>query len=77
MSRDNKTVATSGVGFVGLLQILFIALKLTNVIDWKWIWVLLPLILEFGLSIVVMIGLLIYMKRRNEHGKHSRTSTKS
>lgn len=32
-----------GVGFLGLLTIVFIVLKLTHVIDWSWIWVLSPM----------------------------------
>ncbi len=31
-----------GIGFVGLLQILFIGLKLGGVINWSWWLVLLP-----------------------------------
>ena len=31
-----------GIGFVGLLTIVFIVLKLTNYIDWSWWWVLSP-----------------------------------
>ncbi|QFR55901.1 hypothetical protein JC221_255 [Yersinia phage JC221] len=30
-------------GFLGLLTVLFVALKLTNVIAWSWFWVLAPL----------------------------------
>lgn len=33
----------SGVGFFGLLTIVFITLKLTSYIDWSWWWVLGPL----------------------------------
>lgn len=33
----------SGPGFLGLLTILFIGLKLTDHIDWSWWWVLAPL----------------------------------
>jgi hypothetical protein len=32
-----------GIGFFGLLTILFVALKLTNFIDWSWWLVLGPL----------------------------------
>lgn len=35
--------AGSGVGFFGLLGIVFIVLRLTHVIDWSWWWVLAPL----------------------------------
>lgn len=31
------------IGFLGVLGLLFIALKLTNAIAWSWWWVLLPL----------------------------------
>lgn len=42
-------VSGGGVGFVGLLTILFIGLKLGNVIDWSWLWVLSPLWLPFAI----------------------------
>lgn len=31
------------IGFVGLLTIVFIVLKLVGVISWSWLWVLSPL----------------------------------
>ena len=31
------------IGFLGLLTLVFIVLKLTNYIDWEWVWVLSPL----------------------------------
>jgi hypothetical protein len=38
---DNKT--TKGCpGFTSLLLLLFIGLKLSNIIDWSWWWVLSP-----------------------------------
>lgn len=36
-------VERKGIGFTGLLTILFIGLKLGKVIDWSWWWVLSPL----------------------------------
>lgn len=38
-----------------LLTLLFIALKLTRVVDWSWWWVLSPLWIPFGIFAVVMI----------------------
>ena len=32
-----------GIGFFGLLGIVFIVLRLIGIIDWSWIWVLAPL----------------------------------
>lgn len=45
MAPDNKTTTASsgGVGFFGLLAIVFITLKLCGVINWSWWWVLAPL----------------------------------
>lgn len=41
--KDTKTTGkTGGIGFVGALQILFIALKLLYKINWSWWWVLSP-----------------------------------
>lgn len=31
------------IGFVGLLTLMFVLLKLTHVIAWSWLWVLAPL----------------------------------
>lgn len=38
-----STTQSGGIGFLGLLAILFIALKLTDHIDWPWLWVLAPI----------------------------------
>ena len=34
-----------GIGFCGLLTVLFVGLKLTGYIGWSWFWVLSPIIL--------------------------------
>ena len=41
--RKEKEVKAVGLGFADALTLLFIALKLCGVIDWKWIWVLSPI----------------------------------
>lgn len=46
---------SGGIGFVGLLTILFIGLKLTGYIDWSWWWVLSPLWLITLVMIVVAV----------------------
>ena len=47
------------VGFLGLLGILFIGLKLTGFIDWSWVWVLAPI--WFSSAIVILaLGLLFF-----------------
>ena len=54
MSNESSS---SGVGFLGLLTLLFIALKLCNIIDWSWWWVLSPLWIPFALVIVLIMFL--------------------
>jgi uncharacterized protein (DUF983 family) len=49
----------NGIGFVGLLTILFIGLKLTGFISWSWLWVLSPLWIAFGIwGFVILVALL-------------------
>lgn len=40
-------------GFLSLLTILFIALKLTGVIAWSWWWVLAPTWIGLGLFLIL------------------------
>ncbi len=52
--------ASGGIGFTGLLTIVFIVLKLCHVIDWSWWWVFAPIWGVFVLAFVfVFIGLLL------------------
>ena len=53
MERNNNT--SKGIGFARLLTIAFIVLKLCKVITWSWVWVLAPLWISFGLSLVAII----------------------
>lgn len=59
---NNDSSRTTGIGFCGLLTILFIGLKLTNYIDWPWIWVLAPtwISLLLGLIIVAIYALFVF-----------------
>ena len=62
---DNKTTSSSGIGFLGLLAILFIALKLTGVIAWSWLWVLAPIWITFIMVVFVLIiaGIVIALNK--------------
>ena len=53
--------SSSGVGFLGLLGIVFIVLKLNNAIDWSWWWVLAPFWID-GLLIVLLLILWAVVK---------------
>ncbi|MBR1527783.1 MAG: hypothetical protein IJ642_00605 [Oscillospiraceae bacterium] len=42
MKENQKINSSGGISFTGLLQIVFITLKLLKVIEWSWVWVLSP-----------------------------------
>ena len=48
---------STGLGFLDLLCLIFIVLKLCGVIKWSWIWVLSPL--WIGLIIVILCVIVI------------------
>ena len=59
--ENNNTAAGGGIGFAGLLTIVFIVLKLCGVINWSWVWVLSPLWISFGLGIILITILFIIL----------------
>jgi len=56
---ENASSAGGGIGFAGLLTIVFIVLKLTGFIGWSWIWVLSPLWIGFLVAISVILFAMI------------------
>lgn len=56
--------AKGGIGFVGLLQIAFIVLKLCGVIKWSWLWVLSPLWISAIIGVVLLVIAIILLSRR-------------
>ena len=55
--KENKTTASGGIGFVGLLTIAFIVLKLVGVITWSWVWVLSPLWISAVITIAFIVAI--------------------
>lgn len=56
---DNKSNGRTGIGFTGLLQLLFIALKLVGVINWSWLWVLSPTWISLVIVVICLIIIFI------------------
>ena len=54
---SKETQKSGGVGFLGLLTIVFIVLKLCNVIAWSWWWVLAPIWIPVAVFLVVVLVL--------------------
>lgn len=55
---NNSSSASGGIGFAGLLTIVFITLKLLGKIMWSWWWVLSPLWISFLLVTAIIAGVL-------------------
>lgn len=51
MANESKS---GGLGIGMILFIVFLVLKLTNVIDWSWWWVASPLWIPFVAAIVIL-----------------------
>jgi hypothetical protein len=60
MSKD-VVYRPRGIGFFGLLTIVFITLKLTGFIGWSWVWVLSPLWIPMALVLCVLLIVFIRM----------------
>lgn len=71
---ESKTIVNGGTGFVGLLTIAFIVLKICNVIDWSVWWVLSPIWITAALILTIMLTVFLVLLKHNksEHKKHEK-----
>lgn len=53
--NEKKNSKSGGFGLAGILTIVFVILKLTNVISWSWVWVLSPLWIGFAVAIAFLV----------------------
>jgi hypothetical protein len=54
-TTTSSSSSSGGIGFAGLLTIVFIVLKLLHKIGWSWVWVLSPLWIGAGLAIAFLL----------------------
>lgn len=60
MSKQQQQTTTGGVSTLGVVQIVFIILKLVGVIEWSWWLVFIPLYIMIGFGFLALIvGLLV------------------
>ena len=58
---NNESSMNFSIGFTGLLAIAFIVLRLCDVIQWSWWWVLSPLWIPVCFMLFVLFCVLIAM----------------
>lgn len=68
---NNNASSSGGIGFFGLLFIVFLVLKLTHVIDWSWWWITAPL---WGGAVIFLVVFIVALSvfLALERGKASR-----
>ena len=62
---SKNSTSSGGIGFAGLLTIVFITLKLTKYIDWSWWWVLSPILIPgvVVIAVLIVLGILFMLKK--------------
>ena len=56
--------SSTGIGFFGILTIVFTVLKLTGSITWSWWWVLAPIWATFALILVIIPPIVIWENKK-------------
>ena len=49
--------------FISALTILFIYLKMTNQIDWSWLWILSPIWISFSICLIAFGAIVYFVKK--------------
>lgn len=70
MSKNTKTI-TTGISLLGVLQIIFIVLKLCGLIDWSWWKVFIPMWIDLGIIAGFLLLYLVILIIAYIYDKHS------
>lgn len=64
MREEKSSSSSAGIGFTGLLQLVFITLKLCGVINWPWKYVLIPLWIDIAVVVVILLVIVVLAIRK-------------
>lgn len=62
--------SNAGIGIGGVLQIVFIVLKLCGLIDWSWWWVWSPTLISIGLGLFIILVVVIINWFLDKRGRY-------
>ena len=68
--ENNSNVSNHGLSFSSVLFLVFLVLKLTNVIDWSWWWVTAPLWIPIIIFFVLVSGMYGFYKILGYYNKN-------
>jgi hypothetical protein len=57
---QNSSSGSGGIGFGGLLTLIFIVLKLTGSINWSWWWVLSPILIPIAIVWTIVLAGIVF-----------------
>lgn len=63
----DKNKSSGGIGFAGVLTIIFVIAKLFGVINWSWWLVFTPMLISLGISVLILgiLGILALVDYKN------------
>ena len=67
---ENNNYEYNGVSFLSILFLVFLVLKLTNVIDWSWWWVTAPLWIPIIIFLCFVGGLYAFYQILKHYNKN-------
>ena len=62
--KKQEVINNNGIGFFGLLSLMFIGLKLTEVINWSWWLVLLPMYGPLAVFLIIVGTVVAFSGRK-------------
>lgn len=66
-SNNNRSSATGGgLSILGVVEIVFIILKLLGIINWSWWIVLIPLWIDLGITLLVILFIIVAIIMANK-----------
>ena len=64
---SNNAELKTNMAWSTILTIVFITLKVTDVINWSWWWVMSPILIHAAISIIAFLFLLWFVNKNNKY----------
>jgi hypothetical protein len=58
--KNSYTPASTDSGFLGMLFLLFLGLRIAGIIDWPWVWVFAPIWIPLALVALVVFAAVLH-----------------
>lgn len=65
-NNNRSSAAGGGLSILGVVEIVFIILKLLGIINWSWWIVLIPLWIDLGITLLVILFIIVAIIMTNK-----------